>query len=117
MTAETPTSWTLLGVWGAFEYWLAPDSCTVFRRKVSSYNYLDAVDGSPVGARYESSLAHFQALRGRGATRLGSLRPAGAELVGNSLDGACYLILLERVRAFDGGECGRLAPAVLDERT
>ena len=52
--------WTLLGTWGTFEYWLAPDGTNVFRRKVSSHNYLSAVDGSPVGARWESSLAHFE---------------------------------------------------------
>jgi hypothetical protein len=57
---EERMAWTLLGAWSTFEYWLAPDGDTVVRRKVSSYNYLDAVNGSPVGARYESTLAHFE---------------------------------------------------------
>lgn len=51
--------WTLLGTWGAFEYWLAPDGDTVFRRKASSWNVMGP-DGSPMGARWESSLAHFE---------------------------------------------------------
>lgn len=51
--------WTLLGEWGVWEYWLAPDGDTVYRRQVSDWNVLGA-DGSPMGARWESSLVHFQ---------------------------------------------------------
>lgn len=54
------SEWQLLGTWGVFEYWLAPDGDTVYRRKVSSYNYLDNVTGAPMNARRESTLAHFQ---------------------------------------------------------
>ena len=49
--------WLLMGQWGKFEYWKHNEE--VYRRKASEYNYLSAVDGSPVGARYESSFAHF----------------------------------------------------------
>lgn len=57
MTSEA--TWTLLGVWGVFEYWLAPDGVNVSRRKVSDWNVM-APDGSPTGARWESSLTHFE---------------------------------------------------------
>lgn len=52
-------TWTLLGVWGTFEYWLAPDGVNVSRRKVSAHNVM-ACDGAPMGARWESSLTHFE---------------------------------------------------------
>ncbi len=57
-------AWTLLGVWGPFEYWLAPDGENVHRRKVNVLNYCETGRreraGFPVGARWDSSLAHFQ---------------------------------------------------------
>ena len=50
--------WTLLGTWGVFEYWLAPDGVNVHRRKSSPHNVM--FEGIPMGARWDSSLAHFE---------------------------------------------------------
>lgn len=54
----TTATWTLLGVWEVWEYWLAPDGTNVHRRKVSPHNV--DFEGCPMGARWESSLAHFE---------------------------------------------------------
>lgn len=55
----TTATWQLLGTWGIWEYWLSPDGVNISRRKVSAWNVL-ACDGAPMGARWESTLVHFE---------------------------------------------------------
>lgn len=56
-----PVTWTLRGRTEMFEYWEADDGhrSDIYRRRITDYNYLDAITGAPLGARWECSLGHF----------------------------------------------------------
>lgn len=55
--SSSEAHWTLLGVWGVWEYWLAPDGVNVYRRRAKLYGR--DTTGAPMGVRWESTLAHF----------------------------------------------------------
>ena len=57
--------WTMIGVittesgFGVWEYWQDPNGRDVYRRRVSRHNVNQVDDNAPVGARWESTRAHY----------------------------------------------------------